>query len=148
MFMKMEPCMEWSGLPRLRTPAGWPDSLLARTISRHERTERLVRSEIVEDREPTKGTDACISRQPYKSIRSLPAGTDFDHYQIQIAIDGNCTSNIPSIVHDNIVEGITNSQDNSAVLLGGTEYYWRVRVQYPIYYGPGDWSEVFTFTTA
>jgi hypothetical protein len=54
---------------------------------------------------------------------TVPAGTDFDHYQIQVATDSGFTS----IVQDNNVSGITNSQDNTAVLAGGTTYYWRVR---------------------
>jgi len=54
---------------------------------------------------------------------TLPTGVEFDHYQIQIAMDNGFTS----IVHDNNIASITNSQDNTAVLAGGTTYYWRVR---------------------
>jgi archaellin len=54
---------------------------------------------------------------------TVPAGTDFDRYQIQIAADNGFVN----IVHDNDLAGIANSQDSSAVLAGGTTYYWRVR---------------------
>jgi len=54
---------------------------------------------------------------------TVTAGVVFDHYQIQIATDNGFTA----IVHDNNVSGITNSQDNTAVLASGTTYYWRVR---------------------
>jgi hypothetical protein len=54
---------------------------------------------------------------------TLPAGVDFDHYQIQIATDSGFTS----IIHDHNVSGITNSQDNTAVLVSGTTHFWRVR---------------------
>lgn len=54
---------------------------------------------------------------------TLPVGIDFDHYQIQIATDNGFVS----IVHDNSLSGITNSQDGTAILASGTTYYWRVR---------------------
>ena len=37
------------------------------------------------------------------------------------------TSAFTTIVHDNTVAGIANSQDNTAVLATGATYYWRVR---------------------
>ena len=52
---------------------------------------------------------------------TLPAGVVFDHYQIQIATDNGFTA----IVYDNNVSGITNSQDNTAILLPANTYYWR-----------------------
>jgi hypothetical protein len=54
------------------------------------------------------------------SAGSLPAGVVFDHYQIQIATSTAFTT----IIHDN---NVTSSQDNTAVLLSGTTYQWRVR---------------------
>jgi hypothetical protein len=54
---------------------------------------------------------------------TVPAGTDFDHYEIQIATDNGFVNT----VHDNNLAGIANSQDDSAALAGGTTYYWRVR---------------------
>lgn len=54
---------------------------------------------------------------------TLPAGTTFDHYQIQVATDSGFTT----LVHDLNIAGITNSQDNTAVLTPATTYYWRVR---------------------
>jgi hypothetical protein len=54
---------------------------------------------------------------------TVPGGVVFDHYQIQVATDSGFTA----LVHDNNVAGITNSQDNTAVLVSGTTYYWRVR---------------------
>lgn len=54
---------------------------------------------------------------------TLPVGVDFDHYQIQVATSNAFTT----IVHDNDLTGITNSQDNTAILLPATTYYWRVR---------------------
>jgi CSLREA domain-containing protein len=54
---------------------------------------------------------------------TLPVGVVFDLYQIQVATSNAFTT----IVHDNNVAGITNSQDNTAVLSPATTYYWRVR---------------------
>ena len=54
---------------------------------------------------------------------TLPVGVVFDHYQIQIATSNAFTT----IVYDNNVAGLVNSQDNTAVLLPATTYYWRVR---------------------
>jgi hypothetical protein len=54
---------------------------------------------------------------------TLSVGVDFDHYQIQVATDNG----FANVVHDNNVAGITNSQDNSAILSPATTYYWRVR---------------------
>jgi hypothetical protein len=54
---------------------------------------------------------------------TIPAGTTFDHYQIQIATN----STFASIVHNVNITGLANSQDNSAVLTSGLTYYWRVR---------------------
>ncbi|MGB8981912.1 MAG: fibronectin type III domain-containing protein, partial [Anaerolineales bacterium] len=53
---------------------------------------------------------------------TVPAGTSFDHYQIQVATD-NAFDNI---MHDNSLPGLSNSQDNTAPLAAGTTYYWRV----------------------
>ncbi len=54
----------------------------------------------------------------------LPSGLVFDSFQIQVATDIYFTN----LVHNNVVVGITNSQDASAVLpLTGAAYYWRVR---------------------
>jgi glucose/arabinose dehydrogenase len=57
------------------------------------------------------------------SNSTVPPGVAFGHYQLQIANDSGFTS----IVHDNDLPGITNSQDNSAVLTTGLTYFWRVR---------------------
>ena len=54
---------------------------------------------------------------------TLPAGVEFDHYQIQIATSNDFTA----IVHDNVVTGIRDSQDDTAILAFGVTYYWRVR---------------------
>ena len=53
---------------------------------------------------------------------TVSGGTVFDHYELQVATDAAFTS-----PNDTSVAGITNSQDNSNVLSGGTTYYWRVR---------------------
>jgi hypothetical protein len=53
----------------------------------------------------------------------LPFGVAFDHYQIQVATSNTFTT----IVHDQVISGIANSQDNSALLPPSTTYYWRVR---------------------
>ena len=53
----------------------------------------------------------------------VPTGTTFDHYQFQVSTNNTFTA----IVHDNNVAGVTNSQDNTAVLPSGATYYWRVR---------------------
>jgi len=63
---------------------------------------------------------------------TVPLGVVFDHYQIQIATD----TAFSAIVHDQDLAGITNSQDDSAVLTSGTTYYWRVRA----YAQNGDYS--------
>ncbi len=54
---------------------------------------------------------------------TLPTGATFDHYQIQVATDKTITAP----VHDKTITGLSNSQDNSAILSTGTAYYWRVR---------------------
>jgi hypothetical protein len=53
----------------------------------------------------------------------LPFGVAFDHYQIQVATSNTFTT----IVHDQVISGIANSQDSSALLPPSTTYYWRVR---------------------
>jgi parallel beta-helix repeat protein/predicted outer membrane repeat protein len=54
---------------------------------------------------------------------TVPAGTAFDHYQIQIST----SSAFIATVHDLNIAGIANSQDSSADLPAGATYYWRVR---------------------
>jgi hypothetical protein len=54
---------------------------------------------------------------------TVPLGTTFDHYQIQVATDNA----FAAIVYDHDVAGVTNSQDNGAALNAGVTYYWRVR---------------------
>jgi hypothetical protein len=54
---------------------------------------------------------------------TVPSGVTFDHYQIQIATDSAFTA----IVHDHNISGVTNSQDNDALLNPPFTYYWRVR---------------------
>lgn len=51
---------------------------------------------------------------------TVPAGTTFDHYQIQVATNNTFTS----LIHEN---NVITSQDNTASLSAGTSYYWRVR---------------------
>lgn len=53
----------------------------------------------------------------------LPVGIDFDYYQIQVATDNGFVT----VIHDNTVSGVSNSQDDTAVLASGATYYWRVR---------------------
>ena len=53
----------------------------------------------------------------------IPTGTTFDHYRIQIATDSAFTN----IVHDLNINGVANSKDNTALLISGTTYYWRVQ---------------------
>ncbi|MBI3164782.1 MAG: hypothetical protein HYZ24_08870 [Chloroflexi bacterium] len=57
------------------------------------------------------------------SNSTVSGGAVFDHYQIQIATDNAFTN----VVHDLDIAGVTNSQDNTAVLNSATTYYWRVR---------------------
>jgi hypothetical protein len=62
----------------------------------------------------------------------IPTGATFDHYRIQIATDSAFTN----IVHDLNINGVANSQDNTALLISGTTYYWRVQA----YNSAGDFS--------
>lgn len=108
--------------------------------------------------------NALVSATPLTfdwSNSTVPGGTTFDHYQIQIATDSGFTA----IVHDNDLAGVTNSQDDTAVLSPGATYYWRVRsantvgdfsgwsavrsvrIKYapPILYLPANGSTIYTF---
>jgi hypothetical protein len=68
---------------------------------------------------------------------TLPAGAVFDHYQIQVGTSNAFTT----ILHDNDVAGITDSQDNTAVLAPGATYFWRVRAFNTLGHASG-WSSV------
>jgi CSLREA domain-containing protein len=77
------------------------------------------------------------------SNSSLPSGTVFDHYQLQV----DDTSDFSSTVADINVAGLTNSSSNVGPLNSNTTYYWRVRA----WNNNGDfsgWSAVRTFREA
>jgi hypothetical protein len=57
------------------------------------------------------------------SNSTVPTGTTFDHYQIQIATDAA----FATVVRDQTILGQANSQDTGATLNPATIYYWRVR---------------------
>ena len=73
------------------------------------------------------------------SNSSIPVGTAFDHYQLQLATDAAFTSP---------VEQNTGISEFTllAPLTGGTKYYWRVRA-YNTLGQASAWSAVFSFTT-
>ena len=54
---------------------------------------------------------------------TVPVGTVFDHYQLQISTNNTFTA----LIHNLNIAGVDNSQDDTAVLNPATTYYWRVR---------------------
>jgi predicted phage tail protein len=78
------------------------------------------------------------------STSSLPSGTVFSHYHLQVAIDSGFTN---LMVNQNI-SGITNSEYTlPANLQPNTSYYWRVRAFNSLgHYSP--WSSVSYFREA
>ena len=79
------------------------------------------------------------------SNSTLPAGTDFDHYQLQVSIDSGFTD--PTALDEDI-SGRTNSSFTPlSDLSSNTKFFWRVRAyntdgQY------SNWSLVYTFRAA
>jgi predicted outer membrane repeat protein len=77
---------------------------------------------------------------------TFPAGTTFDHYEVEIATDSTFTTNVES--HTTIVGDIASSEFTfSTPLTTNTKYYWRVRS----YNGVGQyssWSLIHSFRIA
>jgi len=87
---------------------------------------------------PANGAKVSVSSLVFDwNDSTLPAGVDFDHYQIQVATDNGFVN----VVHDNNVSGVTNSQDDTVVLAEGATYYWRVRAFNTLGHGSA-WSSV------
>jgi hypothetical protein len=75
---------------------------------------------------------------------SVPAGTTFDYYQVQVATDAAFTL----IVAEAEVDGVANSEFTPASdLTSNTTHYWHVR-SYNTYGKFSAWSAVRTFRTA
>jgi hypothetical protein len=74
---------------------------------------------------------------------TVPAGTTFDRYQVQVATDAG----FASLVADDDVSGVTSSMYvPSSDLASSTTYYWRVR-SFNTFGHYGAWSPVRTFRT-
>ena len=71
---------------------------------------------------------------------SLPRGTVFDHYQVQLASNAGFTT---TIVDSNVME-LTNTSYSLPALSAGATYYWRVRAVNQNGEA-SSWSEVRTF---